>query len=100
MGKSEGLILQMCSWRTFGGRLTDKFFQIRFGETDKFLIDTFGDKTPYKTFLRAYCYKTIQNYQDDKINAKIREMVLEGRTEKRMGTYRVLDNTAPIKYSF
>ena len=60
---SGGLVL---NWKKERG---GKFFQIRFGETDKFLIDTFGDKTPYKTFLRAYCYKTIQNYQDDKISS-------------------------------
>ena len=59
---SGGLVL---NWKKERG---GKFFQIRFGETDKFLIDTFGDKMPYKTFLRAYCYKTIQNYQDDKIS--------------------------------
>ena len=60
---SGGLVL---NWKKERG---GKFFQIRFGETDKFLIDTFGDKMPYKTFLRAYCYKTIQNYQDDKISS-------------------------------
>ena len=60
---SGGLVL---NWKKDRG---GKFFQIRFGETDKFLIDTFGDKMPYKTFLRAYCYKTIENYQDDKISS-------------------------------
>ena len=60
---SGGLVL---NWKKERG---GKFFQIRFGETEKFLIDQFGEKAPYKTFLRAYCYKTIQNYQDEKISS-------------------------------
>tara|TARA_B100000029_G_C17597938_1_gene964813 strand:- start:66 stop:2195 length:2130 start_codon:yes stop_codon:yes gene_type:complete len=52
------------NWKKKSG---GKFFQIRFGESDKFLMDKFGEKIPHKTFLRAYCYKTIKNYQYEKI---------------------------------
>ena len=60
---SGGLVL---NWKKERG---GKFFQIRFGETEKFLVDKFGEKTPHKTFLRAYCYKTVQNYQNEKISS-------------------------------
>ena len=59
--KTGGLVF---NWKKEKG---GKFFQIRFDNTDTYLVNEFGDKTPDKTFLRVYLYKHIKDYQHEKI---------------------------------